>query len=104
MAEAEAERQKLYAQKELEKKKDLKDLEIQRQKELDQLAYEKVKMNEELKYENDIKMAKLCSEHPNYATYLVNQELAKNVQIAVLPSEFEGNVFSGLLNNQVSGK
>ena len=104
MAQAEAERQKLYAQKELEKKTELKNLEIQRQRELDQLAYEKVKKNEELKYDNDIKMAELCSKHPNYATYLVNQALAKNVQIAVLPSEFKGDVFSGLLGNQVSNK
>lgn len=104
MAQAEAERQELYAQKEIEKKKKLKDLEVQKQRELDQLAYEKVKKNDELQYQNEIKMAELCTKHPEYATYLVNRELANNVQIAVLPTDFEGNVFSGLLNNQVSAK
>jgi regulator of protease activity HflC (stomatin/prohibitin superfamily) len=104
MAQADAERQELYAQKEVDKQRKLKDLEIQRLKELDQLAFEKIKKNDELQYANDVQMAELCSKHPAYAQYLVNQELAKNVQIAVLPSEFEGNVFSGLLNKQVSAK
>ena len=104
MAQAEAERQDLYAQKDLDKKRKLKDLELQKLKELDQLAFAKIKKNDELKYANDVQMAELCAKYPTYAQYLVNQELAKNVQIAVLPSEFEGNVFSGLLNNQASAK
>jgi len=92
-AQADATRKKLLAKADLEKKKDLKDLEIKR---LDEMAA--------LEFNNDMRMAKLCTDNPVYATYMVNKELASKVQIAVLPNNQDASVFKGFLGNNASVK
>lgn len=96
-AEAEAERIALLSKAELAKQRELKELEAQHQRSLDKVAIQKQQDMEDLAFNKDIKMAKLCSENPNYANYIVNKELASKVQIAVLPNNQDGTVFSNLL-------
>ena len=98
-AESEAEKKVLLAKADLTKKRDLKNLEMQKIKEMNQLAVDKEQMEEEMHFANDMKMAKLCSENPVYASYMVNKELASKVQIAVLPSNQDAGVFKGFLNS-----
>ena len=103
-AQAEAERQALMADADLKKRKGLKDLELQKQKELNLLALDKEREQEAIKFNQDLQMAKLCSENPTYANYMVNKELASKVQIAVLPSSQDASVFNNLLNNSMTSK
>ena len=96
---AEAERKQLLAAAVLENQKELKNLQIQKTRELDNLAIEKQRKMEEHKLQREIRFAQLCTENPTFASYLVNKELASKVQIAVLPSETDPNVFKGILGN-----
>lgn len=104
LAQADAEKQKLYAAADLEKKEKLKDLEVKKQKELNLVALDKEKQREKVLFEQKVKMAELCSKNPEYASFLVNSQLAENVEIAVLPSGQDANVFSGLLNSKFAAK
>ena len=101
---AESERQELMAKADLKKREGLKDLEIQKQKELNLIALEKQKQQEAIVFNKDLQMAKLCTENPAYANYMVNKELASKVQIAVLPSSQDASVFNNLLNNSMTSK
>ncbi|MGD1847125.1 MAG: SPFH domain-containing protein [Salibacteraceae bacterium] len=103
-AQAEAEKQELMAEVDLKKKRDLKALDLEDQKKKDQLAIEKQRGMDQLTFNNDMQMAKLCSENPVYASYMVNKELASKVQIAVLPSGQDATVFNGLLGNNMAKK
>lgn len=98
-AEADAERIALLAKVELAKQKEMKELDAQHQRNLDKVAIQKQQDLEELAFSKDIKMAKLCSDNPTYANYIVNKELASKVQIAVLPNNQDGTVFSNLLKS-----
>ncbi|MFT6746517.1 MAG: regulator of protease activity HflC (stomatin/prohibitin superfamily) [Glaciecola sp.] len=91
-AQSDATRKKLLAKASLESKTDLRDLELGRKKQ-----------EAQLEFNNDMRMAKLCSDNPVYATYMVNKELASKVQIAVLPSNQDASVFSNLLG-KTAGK
>jgi hypothetical protein len=104
MAEADAEKQKLYAAAELERQTKLKDLEVKKQTELNLVAIEKEKLREQMLFDQQVQMADLCSKNPTYATYLINKQLANNVQIAVLPSGQDATLFQGLLNNGLTSK
>ena len=98
----EAERNRVLAAAELERQTELKNLELQRLREVDNLAIEKKKRIRLDELDTEMRFAKLCSENPTYASYLVNKELADNVQIAVLPtSSTDQNVFSDLIGNRM---
>ncbi len=97
-AQAEAEKLKLIAKAELEKKRDLKNLDIQKQKDLEQIQIDKKRQLDKVALQQQIDLAKLCAENPTFATFLINKELASKVEIAVLPSGANPNVFQGLLN------
>ncbi|MEM7375169.1 MAG: SPFH domain-containing protein [Bacteroidota bacterium] len=96
-AEAEARRQELLALADLKKQTDLKDLEVQRERELEMLKVDKQKAIEQLAWDQQLQLAKLCAENPNYASFLVNKELASHVQIAVLPSDGSSSMFGDFL-------
>ncbi len=98
-AKDEAERKKLLAKADLEQKNDLKNLEIQRQRELEQIQIDKQAQLDKLSFQNQLELAKLCTENPIYASFLVNKELASKVEIAVLPTGTDPNVFGNILNN-----
>ena len=60
---------------------------------LHQRKLDKVAMEKEMDY------AKLCTENPTYATFLVNKELASKVQIAVLPTGTDGGMIRSLMQS-----
>lgn len=98
----EAERNRVLAAAELERQTELKNLELQRLREVDNLAIEKKKRIRLDELDSEMRFAKLCSENPTYASYLVNKELADNVQIAVLPTNAtDQNVFSDLIGQRM---
>ncbi len=98
----EAERNRVLAAAELERQTELKNLELQRLREVDNLAIEKKKRMRLDELDSEMRFAKLCSENPTYASYLVNKELADNVQIAVLPTNAtDQNVFSDLIGQRM---
>ena len=104
-AESDADRRKLLAKADLEKKRDFQALEMQKQRDLDNIELAKEQKRVEQKFDNEMKMAKLCSENPGYAKYIVNKELASKVKIAVLPTgQGGGDVFNELLNGGLSQK
>jgi len=103
-AESEAKRRVLLAKADLTSKKDLKNLRMQEQRDRDKIEIDKKVKLEQVAFDTDMRMAKLCSDNPVYATYMVNKELASKVQIAVLPNNQDGSVFNSLLNNKIASK
>lgn len=97
-AQAQAEKLKLIAKAELEKKRDLKNLDVQKQRDLEQIQIDKQRQMDKVAFEQQVDLAKLCAENPTFATFLINKELASKVEIAVLPSGSNPNIFGGLLN------
>jgi hypothetical protein len=88
LGKAEAEKKRMLAKVDVEKDQDMKEVETLNQRKRDKVAMEK-----ELDY------AKLCTENPTYATFLVNKEMASKVQIAVLPTGTDGGMIRGLLQS-----
>ena len=99
---AEAEKRKLIAKADLEKARDLKDLEVQRQREMDQLAIQKKREMEEDKIERQARFAGICTQNPAYADYLVNQQLAAQVEVAFLPTNTDPNIFTNLIKKPIA--
>ncbi|MEO1515612.1 MAG: SPFH domain-containing protein [Bacteroidota bacterium] len=100
-AEAEVERKKLLAQAEVDRKKQLKDLDIQRQKELNELDIAKKRQSEQATLDQQLQFARLCSDNPTFASFLINKELASKVEIAVLPANAGPNVFDNILQQHM---
>lgn len=98
---AEAERQKLLDKADLAKQTDLKNLEIQKQRDLMNLDLEKSRLLDKAAMDREIELAKVFQENPVYASFVVNKELASKVEIAVLPSGTDSNVFGTLLNQSM---
>lgn len=103
----------LLAEADLKKQQDLKDLAVQRQKEMDAVALDKILKSDQMELDKIAQMddmdfarqqelATLYSQNPVYASFLVNQELAKQVEIAILPADMNGNVFSDLLKQDMT--
>lgn len=104
MAEADAKQREMFATVEAERNRKLNEVEVQKQTELAQVELTKEKKNEEIAFEANVKMAGLFEENGNYASYLINKELASKVQIAVVPAGQDASVFSDLLNNSTAFK
>jgi len=102
-AKAEGERVRLLAQAELDNKRQLKNLEMERNRELEKIAVDKVRQLNEAELDQQRAMAGICSQNPTYAAYLVNKELAANVEFAVLPTGMDTDIFSNVLNNKMPG-
>ena len=88
LGKAEAEKKRMLAKVDVEKEQSLKDVEVQNQRKLDKVAMEK-----------EFDYARLCTENPTYATFLVNKEMASKVQIAVLPTGTDGGMIRSLLQS-----
>jgi regulator of protease activity HflC (stomatin/prohibitin superfamily) len=102
-AEAEADKNRSLANAEVEKIRDLKNVEVEKKRELEQIAIDKVSKLDKVEYQRQIQFARLCTDNPTYATFLVNKELASKVGIAVLPSGGERNVFDNIINQNMPG-
>ncbi len=101
-AQAEARKLELLAQADLKKQTDLKNLEVQNQRNLQAVEIEKMKSLDKVEFERELELARLCTENPVYASFLVNKELASKVQIAVLPSNADNNLFGDLMKTSMS--
>lgn len=91
LGKAEAEKKRMLAKVDIEKEQELKDIAVQNQEKLNKVAFRK-----EMDY------AKLCTENPAYATFLVNKEMASKVQIAVLPTGTDGGMIRSLLQSSTA--
>lgn len=85
-AQAEADRNRLLAAAELEKREQMDNLDI-----------EKGKKSRRAELESQREMATMVQANPVFASFLINRELASKVEIAVLPTGADPNVFGGLL-------
>ena len=85
----------------MEKKEDLKNLEIQKQKERTALEVEKQKLLNKVDFAKQLELAKVYQDNPVYASFVVNKELASKVEIAVLPSGSDPNVFGSFLKQGI---
>ncbi len=103
-AKSEAKKQIMLAEADLKKRKDLKNLDVQKQRELEQIQVDKQKQLDQLAMDQQLELAKICNENPTYAAFLVNKELASKVEIAVLPTGMDANVFGNLLNHKMTAK
>lgn len=101
-AQSDARRQVLLAEADLKKQRDLKDLEVQKKRDMQRVDIEKIKATDKVDFERQLELAKLCTENPVYASFLVNKELASKVQIAVLPNNADANLFGDLLKQNMS--
>jgi regulator of protease activity HflC (stomatin/prohibitin superfamily) len=90
---AEARKIELVNDAEVKKMRDMKNVEMEKLRDMDDLALLK-----------DEKTARICMENPAYASFMVNKELASKVQIAVLPSGSDANVFGDLLKQGIKSK
>ena len=101
-AQADAERQKVLDKANLVKQTDLKNLEIQKQKDLVNVEVERKRKEAQVDREIQLEMATMFQNNPTYASFLVNKELASKVEIAVLPTNTDGNVLGNFLNQKIN--
>ncbi|MEM1214878.1 MAG: hypothetical protein AAGJ82_04295 [Bacteroidota bacterium] len=103
-AETEAAVSRTKASAEADRLRKLKAVEVEKQREIEMIAVEKQREMDKVALEQQLELARLCESNPTYASFLVNRELAGNVEIAVLPTGSDANVFGGLLNSRLPGK
>ena len=97
MAKAEAERVRLLANAERDKVRSLKAVDAQHKRDLMQIEVDKQLKMDKVELTKQIDFAQICTQNPVYASFLVNKELASNVEIAVLPQGNDGNVLGTFL-------
>jgi hypothetical protein len=51
-----------------------------------------------------MEFANVVQKNPSFASFLVNRELASKVQIAVLPTGSDSNVFGDFLKQNIQNK
>jgi len=97
---AQARKAELLAEAEVTKVRALKKAESDHQRDLEMIEVEKKKAMDQVGIDKELEIAKICANNPTYASYMVNKELASKVQIAVLPSNVDGNLFGELMRMQ----
>ena len=101
MAQAQADSTRLLNKAELDRLADLKDLDLQKKRQMDDLDIEKSRKQKRAELDDNIELATVVQNNPNFASFLINKELASKVGIAVLPTGSDPNVFSGLLQQKM---
>jgi len=97
---AEARKAQLMAEADLTKVRGLKKAEADHKRELEMIEVEKKRAYDKAGIDKELEIAKICASNPTYASYMINKELASKVQIAVLPSNMDGNMFGELMRLQ----
>lgn len=97
---AEARKAQLMAEADVTKVRALKKAEADHKRELEMIEVEKKRAYDKAGIDKELEIAKICATNPTYASYMVNKELASKVQIAVLPSNMDGNLFGELMRMQ----
>jgi regulator of protease activity HflC (stomatin/prohibitin superfamily) len=101
MALAQADSVRMINKADIEKLADLKDLDLQKKRQMDDLEIEKSRKQKRADLDDNIELATVVQNNPNFASFLINKELASKVGIAVLPTGSDPNVFSGLLQQKM---
>lgn len=96
-SQAEKRKAVLMAEAEVTKTRALKKADADHKRELEMIQVDKKKAFDQVALQKELEIAKLCASNPTYASYMINKELASKVQIAVLPSNMDGNIFGNLL-------
>ncbi len=81
-----ADKKRMMVQVDLEKQRDIDRQKIHQKRELDKVELERT-----------LDIASVYQNNPTYATFLVNKELAAQVDIAIIPSGTDANVFGNFL-------
>ncbi|MFK7970354.1 MAG: SPFH domain-containing protein [Bacteroidia bacterium] len=97
---AEARKAELLAEAEVTKVRAMKKAEADHKRDLEMVDVEKMVAMDKASINKELQVAKICANNPTYASYMVNKELASKVQIAVLPSNVDGNLFGELMRMQ----
>jgi regulator of protease activity HflC (stomatin/prohibitin superfamily) len=98
---ADADKQRKLAEVEAEKKRLLDQVEDERQRKANQAEIEKEAELLRVELESKQKLAAIFAANPSYAQFLVSQELASKIQIAVLPVGTDNNVLTSLLQTSM---
>ena len=98
---AEVDRQRLLSQQEAEKQRELNRVEMEKQNNVKDLEIKKQRESDQVQIAKEKALAALVAENPNYASYLVNRELASKVQIAVLPLGTEAGVLGNIIQRSL---
>ena len=101
---AAARKAELLAEADVKKVRALKKAEADHKRELEMIEVEKKRAFDKAGLDKELEIAKICADNPTYASYVVNKELASKVQIAVLPSQMDGNIFGELMRMQSPAK
>jgi hypothetical protein len=101
LAAAEADRLRQLAEVEADKKRRLDEVENERQRQANQAEVEKAAELLQVQVKERQELAAIFAENPSYASFLVSQELASKIQIAVLPVGTDNNVLSSLLQTSL---
>lgn len=81
-----------------DRQRQLNEVEIEKVAKLQGLELLKQKQNDSVEVERHSTLARVYAENPNYATFVVNKELASKVNIAVVPAGANPSVFDNLIN------
>jgi len=84
-----------------DKKRMLVQVEIEKQRDLDRQKIHQKRELDKVELERQMDIAQVYQGNPTYATFLVNKELAAKVDIAVIPSGTDANVFGNFLKQTI---
>lgn len=87
-----------------DRQRQLNEVEIEKVSKLQNLDLLKQKQTDSVEVNRHNTLARVYAENPNYATFVVNKEMASKVNIAVVPAGTNANVFDNLINGTVPGK
>lgn len=87
-----------------DRQRQLNEVEIEKVAKLQGLELLKQKQNDSVEVERHSTLARVYADNPNYATFVVNKELASKVNIAVVPAGTNPSVFDNLINGTAPGK
>jgi len=99
--EAEAENIRLLAKAEADRKRFLAKADLEKKQKQNEIALEQKQRIKAAERKDEIEMAKLYQDYPNYATTVVNKQLASHVKIAVLPSDSNQEIFKSIFEKPV---
>ncbi|MEM9023402.1 MAG: SPFH domain-containing protein [Bacteroidota bacterium] len=103
-AKEQARKIELLSSADIQKKEKLDNLELKKQREFDRIALEKLAQQQKMENDKEMAFAQLCAENPNYASFIVNRELASKVQIAVLPTGQDMGMLGNVLKNNMTSR
>lgn len=96
-ATAQADSVRSFNQAEYERLAELKNLDVEKRRNLDDLDVDKQRKEKRADLDSQLDLAALITQHPDFAAFLINRELASKVDIAVLPTSADASILGGFL-------